>query len=60
MDEMLCAECSPYRKLECVADIRAAESAEKLSIDTDSSDGDVDFTQRRMMLRTHPLFTAIE
>jgi len=60
MDEMFCDECSPYRKLECVADIRAAESAEKLTIDTDSSDGDVDFIRRRMMLRTHPLFFAIE
>jgi len=42
MDEMFCGECSPYRKLECVADIRAAKSAQKLTINTDSSDGDVD------------------
>jgi len=60
MDKMLYDECSPYRKLECVADIRAAESAEKLTIDTDSSDGDVDFIRHRMMLRTHLLFSSIE
>ena len=47
IDEMFCDECSPYRKLECVADIRAAESAEKLTIDTDSGDGDVDFMRCR-------------
>jgi len=59
IDEMFCNECSPYRKVDDVADIRAAESAEKLMIDTDSSDGDVDFMRRRMMLRTHPLFSDI-
>jgi len=60
IDEMLCNECSPYHKVEDVANVRAAEAAEKLMIDTDSSDGAVDFTQRRKMLRTHPLFSAIE
>ena len=52
--EMFCNECSLYHKLECVA-----ESAKKLTIDTDSNDGDVDFMRCRMMLRTHPLFSDI-
>jgi len=60
IDEMLCNECSPYHKVEDIADVRAAEAAEKLMIDTDFSNGAVDFTQRRKMLRTHPLFSAIE
>ena len=60
IDEMLCNKCSPYHKVEDIADVRAAEAAKKLTIDTDSSDGAVDFTQRRKMLRTHPLFSAIE
>jgi len=59
INEMFCDECSPYHKLECVADIRAAESAEKLTIYTDSSDGDVDFIRHRMMLRTHPLLPIL-
>ena len=62
IDQMFCDESSPFHKVEDVADIRAAEAAEKLMVNTDSntSDGAVDFTQRRNMLRKHPLFSAIE
>ena len=59
IDQMFCNECSPFYKVEDVADVRAADATEKLMIDTNSSDGAVDFTQRQMMLRTHPLFSAI-
>jgi len=62
IDQMFCNKCSPFHKVEDVPDVRAAEAAEELTVDTDSntSDGAVDFTQRRKMLRTHPLFSAIE
>jgi len=48
--------------VEDVADVRAAEAAEKLTIDTHSSTSDdaVDFTQCGKMLKLNPLFSAIE
>ena len=53
--QMICHECSPFHKVEDIADVKAAEAAEKLMVDNDSntSDGAVDFTQ-------HPLFSTIE
>jgi len=61
IDQMFCDEWSPFHKVEDVTDVRAAEAAEKLMIDTDfnTSDGAVDFMQRRKMLRMNPLLTAI-
>jgi len=60
VDQMFCEECSPFHKMEDVTDVKAAEAAKKLMIDINSSDDAVDFTQRRKMLRTHPLFSDIE
>jgi len=62
IEQMFCIKRSPFHKVEDVADVKTAEAADKLMVDTDSntSDGTVDFTQRRKMLRTHPLFSAIE
>jgi len=56
IDQMFCKECSPIHKAEDVADVQAAEAAEKLMIDTDTSNDAVDFTQHRKILRTHPLY----
>jgi len=59
---MFCDECSPFHTVEDVVDVRAAEAAEKLTINTDSSTSDdaVDVTQRRKMLRMNLLLSAIE
>jgi len=45
MDEMFCDECSPFHKVEDVTDVKAAESAEKLTIDIGSSVDTIDFMQ---------------
>jgi len=37
IDQMFCDRCSPFHKVEDVADVRAAEAAEKLLTDTDSN-----------------------
>ena len=52
IDQMFCSECSPFHKVEDVTDVRVAEAAEKLMINTDSGtcDSAVDFTQRRQIL----------
>jgi len=56
VDHMFCDECSSFHKVEDVTDVKAAEAAEKLTIDIGSCDDAVDFTQRQNMLRTHPFF----
>jgi len=40
IDHRFCDECSPFHKVEDVADVRAAEAAEKLTTDTDSNTSD--------------------
>ena len=37
IDQMFCDECSPFHKVEDVAEVRATEAAEKLTTDPDSN-----------------------
>ena len=62
IDQMFCDECSPFHKVKDVANVRAAEAAEILTIDTDfnTSDHAVDFTQRGKKLRMNPLLSTVE
>ena len=62
IDQMFCDECSLFHKVEDVDNVRAAEAAKKLTINSDSSTSDdaVDFTQCQKMLRMNPLLSAIE
>jgi len=36
INQMFCDECSPFHKVEDFADVKAAEAAGKLMVDTDS------------------------
>jgi len=58
--QIFCDECTPYHKVEDVADVRAAEAAEKLTINTNSSTSDdaVNFTLCRKMLKLNPLLNS--
>ena len=41
IDLMFCDECSPYHKMEDIDDVKAAEAAQKLMIDTGSGSSDI-------------------
>ena len=49
IDLMFCDECSPYHKEEDIDDVKAAEAAENLMIDTDSSTSGILIKCRKML-----------